>query len=70
LLSIKKIGKNYITYDGTSAEGMWAIVPDSDQIPLSVDITTFNDPKIKATDYIRHVDKGKINFTITRTNCL
>jgi hypothetical protein len=55
------------TYNGTSAVGMRAIVPDSDQNPFSVYETTLNDAKIKLLDYIRHVDRGKINFTITRT---
>ncbi len=50
--------------------GMRAIVPDSDQNPFSVYEATLNDAKIKLLDNIRHVDWGKINFFIIRTNRL
>lgn len=42
LLSFKEIGKYYITDNGTSVVRMRAIVSNSDQIPLSVDVATFN----------------------------
>jgi hypothetical protein len=56
LLSFNEFGKYYITYNGTSAVGMRAIVPDSDQNPFSVYEATLNDAKIKLLDNIRHVD--------------